>query len=70
MYCYCIEKSEIKKRPLITLAPTLKIFGFVPRFLYSGGWQVWLYFIWHLPYWSLIQIGSHFVTPSELVLWL
>ena len=43
MYCYCIEKSEIKKKKgqLIKIAPTLKIFGVVSRFLYSGGWQVW-----------------------------
>ena len=30
-----------KKSPLIKMAPTLKIFGVVSRFLYSGGWQVW-----------------------------
>ena len=45
MYCYCIEKSEIQKKkkkkgPLIKMVPTLKIFGVVSRFLYSGGWQV------------------------------
>ena len=41
MYCYCIEKSENKKKgPLIKMAATLKIFGVVSRFLYSGGWQV------------------------------
>ena len=45
MYCYCIEKSENqnkkrKKGPLIKMATTLKIFGVVSRFLYSGGWQV------------------------------
>ena len=28
--------------PLIKMAPTLKIFGVVSRFLYSGGWQVWM----------------------------
>ena len=26
---------------LIKMAPTLKMFGVVSRFLYSGGWQVW-----------------------------
>ena len=42
MYCYCIEKSEIQKQKglQIKMAPTLKIFGVVSRFLYSGGWQV------------------------------
>ena len=45
MYCYCIQKSENqkikeKKGPLIKMATTLKIFGVVSRFLYSGGWQV------------------------------
>ena len=45
MYCYSIEKNEIqknnKKKGLqINMAPTLNIFGFVSRFLYSGGWQV------------------------------
>ena len=29
-----------KKGPQINMAPTLNIFGFVSRFLYSGGWQV------------------------------
>ena len=43
MYCYWIEKSEIQKKgPLIKMAPTLKSFGVVSRFLYSGGWQVWV----------------------------
>ena len=45
MSCYCTEKSEVQKKkkkgPLIKMAPTLKIFGVVSRFLYSGGWQVW-----------------------------
>ena len=38
MYCCCIEKSEIQrtKGPLIKLAPTLKIFEVVSRFLYFG----------------------------------
>ena len=41
MYRYCIEKSEIKKKGLLLkMAPTLKIFGVVSRFVYSGGWQV------------------------------
>ena len=42
MNCYGIEKSEIQKKkgPQINMAPTLNIFGFVSRFLYSGGWQV------------------------------
>ena len=35
-------KSKKKKGPLIKMVPTLKIFGVVSRFLYSGGWQVCL----------------------------
>ena len=47
MCCYCIEKSEIKKEkkrgPLIKMAPTLKIFGVVSRFLYSGAGMLLCY---------------------------
>ena len=32
-------KSQ-KKGPLINMAPTLNVLWVVPRFLYSGGWQV------------------------------
>ena len=34
------KPKKEKKGPLIKMATTLKIFGVVSRFLYSGGWQV------------------------------
>ena len=53
---FCIEKSEIQKKGLtINMAPTLKIFGFVSRFLYSGGWQVCKCYSAQLETWNQIH---------------
>ena len=40
MYYYSIEKSEIQKKGSANKYGSHPIFGFVSRFMYSGGWQV------------------------------
>ena len=41
------------------MVPTLKIFGVVSRFLYSGGWQVW----WRLLANTFKQSAIHHIRP-------
>ena len=38
-----VKSKKKKKGPQINMAPTLNIFGFVSRFLYSGVWQVCMF---------------------------
>ena len=49
------------------MVPTLKIFGVVSRFLYSGGWQVWFWDV-GLPHATAtyVQFKTGFILATDM----